>query len=104
MLRQKSLRSGKSTPEVGLTYPVARVFPGETVPTRSLTSASRHRALRSLPGLRIARHGPWSLMAVDAEKGRSTAHNGVDMTHMAASRARALVFSVIDRAASHARA
>lgn len=35
MLRHKSLRSGKSTPEVG---PVAHVFPGETVPTRSLTS------------------------------------------------------------------
>lgn len=38
MLRQKSLRSGKRTPEVGLTYSVARVFPGETVPIRSLTS------------------------------------------------------------------
>lgn len=32
MLRQESLRSGKSTPEVGLTYPVARVFPGENRP------------------------------------------------------------------------
>lgn len=41
MLRQESLRSEKSTPEVGLTYPVARVFPGETVPTHSLTSCLR---------------------------------------------------------------